>query len=70
MPHDGFDVMREIIAFAVDTGVVVPAVAITAIHHGRERVCSAGFAALLSRAFDPLVLAAILERLARKQSHA
>ena len=70
MPHDGFDVMREIIAFAVDTGVVVPAVAITSIHNGRERIRSAGFAALLSKPFDPLVLAAVLERLAQEQSHA
>lgn len=66
MPHDGFDVMREILAFGVDTGVMVPAVAITSIHNGRERVRSAGFAALLSKPFDPLVLAAVLERLAKE----
>ena len=66
MPHDGFDVMREIIAFGADTGLRVPAVAITSIHNGRERIRSAGFAALLSKPFDPVVLAAVLERLAKR----
>jgi CheY-like chemotaxis protein len=64
MPHDGFELIRDLIAFAAETGVRVPAVAITSNGTGRDLIRGAGFAAFVSKPFDPLALAALIRRLA------
>jgi CheY-like chemotaxis protein len=64
MPHDGFELNRELIAFAGETGVTVPAVAITSNGTEPKLIRDAGFAAVVSSPFDPLALAALIGRLA------
>ena len=68
MPHDGFELIRELIAFAAETGVTVPAVAITSNGTARDLIRRAGFAAVVSKPFDPLALAALIGRLASPAS--
>ena len=68
MPHDGFELIRELIAFAAETGVAGPAVAITSNGTGRDLIRDAGFAAVLAKPFDPLALAALIGRLATPAS--
>jgi len=70
MPHDGLEMVREVIVFAAETGLVIPAVAISAGADGREHLRQAGFAAFLPKPLDPFVLAdvvATLDREHRKQ---
>lgn len=68
MPHDGFEVVRDVIAFAAASGVRVPAVAILTARNGRERLREAGFSAFICRPFDPFLLSAVVDKLAK--SHA
>jgi len=63
MPHDGLEVVRQIIVFAAETGLVIPAVAISAGADGREHLREAGFAAFLPKPLDPFVLADVIARL-------
>lgn len=70
MPHNGFELIRELIAFAGETGVAIPAVAITSNGTARDVIRNAGFAAVISSPFDPLALAALIGRLATPASSA
>jgi len=63
VPHDGLEMVREVIAFAAETGLVIPAVAISAGADGREHLREAGFAAFLPKPLDPFVLADVVAKL-------
>jgi CheY-like chemotaxis protein len=65
MPHDGFEVVRDVIAFAAASGLRVPAVAILATRDGRQRLRDAGFSAFICQPFDPFLLTAVVEKLAQ-----
>jgi CheY-like chemotaxis protein len=65
MPDNGFDVVRDVLAFAVETGLMIPAVAITEARVARDHVKDAGFSAFITKPLDPLMLAVVVERLAR-----
>lgn len=67
MPHDGLEMVREVIAFAAETGLVIPAVAISAGVDGREHLREAGFAAFLPKPLDPFVLADVVAKLHRER---
>ncbi len=67
MPHDGLELVREVIRFAADTGVVIPAVAISAGLDGRDRLREAGFAAFIPKPLDPFVLAEVVATLAQER---
>jgi CheY-like chemotaxis protein len=63
MPHDGLEMVRQVIVFAAETGLVIPAVAISAGADGREHLREAGFAAFLPKPLDPFVLADVVAKL-------
>jgi CheY-like chemotaxis protein len=63
MPHDGLEMVRQVIVFAAETGLVIPAVAISAGADGRSHLREAGFAAFLPKPLDPFVLADVIARL-------
>ena len=67
MPHDGFEIVREVIAYGASTGLKVPAVAITASDTARDRMRMAGFSAVLAKPFDPFLLAAVVAGLANRR---
>jgi CheY-like chemotaxis protein len=66
MPNNGLAMIREVIRFASDTGRTIPAVAISAVHDGRHHLRDAGYAAFLPKPIDPLVLATLVAKLARR----
>jgi CheY-like chemotaxis protein len=69
MPHDGLEMVREVIRFAADTGLIIPAVAISAGSDGREsQLLEAGFAAFIPKPLDPFVLAGVVAKLARESA--
>ena len=63
MPHDGLEMVRQLMLFAADTGVVIPAIAISAGSDGRDHLRKAGFAVFLPKPLDPFVLADIVAKL-------
>jgi len=63
MPPDGLETVREVIVFATETGLVIPAVAISAGADGREHLREAGFAAFLPKPLDPFVLVDVVAKL-------
>ena len=63
MPHDGLEMVRQVILFAAETGVVIPAVAISASADGRDHLRKAGFAAFVPKPLDLFVLADVVARL-------
>jgi CheY-like chemotaxis protein len=63
MPHDGLEMVRQVILFAAETGIVIPAVAISAGRDGRDHLREAGFAAFLPKPLDPFVLADVVAKL-------
>ena len=63
MPHDGLQMVRQVILFAAETGLVIPAVAISAGPDGRDHLRQAGFAAFVPKPLDPFVLADVVARL-------
>lgn len=63
MPHDGIEMVREVIRFAAETDLVIPAVAISAGADGREHLREAGFDAFLPKPLDPFVLADVVAKL-------
>jgi CheY-like chemotaxis protein len=65
MPNDGLEIVREVIMFATETGLVVPAVAISAGADGRDHLREAGFAAFIPKPLDPFVLADVVAKLAQ-----
>ena len=65
MPNNGFELVRDVLAFAVETGFTIPAVAITAARDKREHAKEAGFAAFVSKPLDPFVLAHVVKLLAK-----
>jgi CheY-like chemotaxis protein len=67
MPHDGLEMVREVIRFAADTGLVIPAVAISAGTDGRDHLREAGFAAFIPKPLDPFVLAGVVAKLAQER---
>ena len=66
MPHDGFELIRDVLAFATESGLTVPAVAITGRRDQRDQLCAAGFAAFIAKPIDPFVLASLVEKLTRR----
>jgi CheY-like chemotaxis protein len=67
MPHDGLEMVREVIAFAAEKGLLIPAVAISAGADGREHLRDAGFAAFLPKPLDPFVMADVVAKLHQEQ---
>jgi CheY-like chemotaxis protein len=65
MPNDGLEIVREVIRFAAEAGLVIPAVAISGDGDGRDHLREAGFAAFLPKPFDPFVLAEVVAKLAQ-----
>jgi CheY-like chemotaxis protein len=63
MPNDGLEMVREVIVFAAETGLVVPAVAISGSRDGRDHLREAGFAAFIPKPLDPFVLAVVVAKL-------
>jgi CheY-like chemotaxis protein len=70
MPDDGFELIRDVLAFAVETGLRIPAVAITAGRDSRNHAREGGFAAFITKPLDPFVLAVVVERLAKARKTA
>ena len=66
MPHDGLEMVREVIVFAAETGLVIPAIAVSAGTHGRGRdhLRESGFAVFIPKPLDPFVLANVVAKLA------
>src|SRR5690242_16116163 len=67
MPHDGLEMVRQVIAFAAETRLVIPAVAISAGVDGRDHLREAGFAAFLPKPLDPFVLADVVAKFHRER---
>ena len=65
MPNNGFELVRDVLAFAVETGYKIPALAITAARDSREHAKEAGFAAFVAKPLDPFVLALVVKLLAK-----
>ena len=65
MANNGFDLVRDVLAFAIETGFKIPAVAITAARDRREHAKAAGFAAFVAKPLDPFVLAHVVKLLAK-----
>ena len=63
MPHDGLAMVRDVMAFAAETGLVIPAVAISGGRDSRDHLREAGFAALMPKPLDPFVLASLVAKL-------
>jgi CheY-like chemotaxis protein len=64
MPDNGFELVRDVLAFAVETGWRIPAVAITGSRDSRQHAREAGFAAFITKPLDPFTLALVVGRLA------
>ena len=65
MPNNGFELVRDVLAFAVETGLKIPALAITAARDSHEHAKEAGFTAFVAKPFDPFVLAVVVKMLAK-----
>ena len=65
MPDDGLELVAEVLAFGKEIGLKIPAIAITAGSDPVDHLRRAGFAAVIAKPLDPLVLTVIVERLAR-----
>ena len=65
MPQDGLAMVRDVMAFAAETGLIVPAVAISAGRDSRDHLREAGFAASIPKPLDPFVLAEVVAKLHR-----
>jgi CheY-like chemotaxis protein len=64
MPDNGYELVRDVLAFAAETGLVIPAVAITGSRDSRQHAKDAGFTAFITKPLDPFMLARVIERLA------
>jgi CheY-like chemotaxis protein len=64
MPSNGIELVRDVLAFAIETGFKIPAIAITAARDRREHAKAAGFAAFVAKPLDPFVLALVVKLLA------
>ena len=64
MPDNGYELVRDVLAFAAEAGLVIPAVAITGSRDSRQHAQEAGFAAFITKPLDPFMLALVVERLA------
>lgn len=64
MPDNGYELVRDVLAFAAETGLVIPAVAITGSRDSRQHAKDAGFTAFITKPLDPFMLALVVERLA------
>ena len=64
MPDNGYELVRDVLAFAVETGLTLPAVAITGSRDSRQHAREAGFAAFITKPLDPFILALVVQRLA------
>lgn len=65
MPDNGFELVRDVLAFAVESGLKIPAVAITAGRDTHDHAREAGFSAFITKPLDPFLLAVVVERLAK-----
>lgn len=63
MPNNGLEMVRDVIVFAAETGIVIPTVAISAGGDGRHHLREAGFAAFIPKPLDPFVLAEVVAKL-------
>ena len=56
MPDNGYELVRDVLAFAVETGLRIPAVAITGSRDSRQHATEVGFAAFITKPLDPFTL--------------
>ncbi len=68
MPDDGVELIREVKNAAEAKGLHIPAIAITAHRGRREELLSEGFADLVEKPLDPLVLCSVIRRHAQLQT--
>ena len=68
MPDDGLDLIREVKTFATTKKLRIPAIAITAHGGRREELLAQGFADLVEKPLDPIVLCGVVRRHAQPQT--
>jgi CheY-like chemotaxis protein len=66
MPDDGLELIREVKTVAQTKGLHIPAIAITAYQGRREELLSEGFAELLEKPLDPMMLCGVVRRHAQR----
>ena len=64
MPDNGYELVRDVLVFAAQTGLMIPAVAVTGSRDSRQHAKDAGFAAFITKPLDPFMLALVVARLA------
>jgi len=62
MPGDGLALFREVKAMCSETGVRVPAIAITAYQRRRDELMDEGFVEVFEKPFDPMELCGAVRR--------
>ena len=66
MPDDGLELIREVKAAAQTKGLHIPAIAITAYQGRRDELLAEGFADLLEKPLDPMMLCGVVRRHAQR----
>jgi len=67
MPHDGFEIVRDLMSFVTEAKLVIPAVAISGGQNDRDHLREAGFAAFIPKPLDPFELASVVAKLAQER---
>jgi CheY-like chemotaxis protein len=62
MPGDGIELIREVKAATVKSGMRVPVIAVTAYGERRRELLEEGFAELVPKPIDPLKLCTLIRR--------
>jgi CheY-like chemotaxis protein len=68
MPDDGLELIREVKTVAQTKGLHIPAIAITAYRNRREELLAEGFADLVEKPLDPIMLCGVVRRHALLQT--
>ena len=68
MPDDGLEMIREVKRLAEMNDLYIPTIAVTAYRGRRQELLAEGFAELLEKPIDPLMLCGIVRRHAQLQA--
>jgi DNA-binding response OmpR family regulator len=68
MPHDGLQLVRDVLAVARAKGIAgIPAIAMTAHRGRREELRGEGFAEVVEKPVNPIELCGVIGRHARRR---
>jgi CheY-like chemotaxis protein len=70
MPHDGLQLVRDVLAVARGRGIdSIPVIAVTAHRGRRQELLAEGFVELVEKPLNPIAFCAVVRRHARRRGH-